>query len=399
MKTPYPVQWAAGLASSIFPLFVKQEHNKIILTSFHGDGYRGNTRVLYEKLCRGNKLNPVWLSRNKNIVQNLKDQFGSNKAELAHSFAGMRALASASFILFTHGTSDYPFLRLPRRANLIQTYHGLPTKRGEYMRPNSNRRPGIFHRLLLQYRFNPIDFFISSSPFTTGIFSKRFNLPETRFLETGYPSYDHLINGNCEDDFIRKTWPDAPDYTSVILYSPTFRRLSKTRWYPFSDLDLDVIAGFLEKHNILLMMRPHPNEKVDIRKFTVHSNRIVDAGQHKVEDIYRILLCTDAIITDYSSIYIEGLLKNIPSIFIPYDLDSYERGLPFPYHDLTPGDKVSTQTEFLDALQRALHDPNYLQTERDRVKNIFFSSADGNATEKIIRFLEQQVNSASVNSG
>lgn len=389
INTPYPLQWAAGAVSAILPLFVKQRPGNIVLTSFHGDGFRGNTKTIFEALIGHPTLKPVWLSRNKKVVDHIRQAYGERFAEYCHSPTGLLALASASAVLFTHGTSDFPFLRIPRRAIRMQTYHGLPTKRGEFMRPKGDQPPNALHRCILNYRFRPITHFLSSSPEVTRIFSKRFGLPVETFIETGFPAYDRLIQAPKPERPITDILPGTPASQKTILYAPTYRRLAKTRWFPFGDFDPAGLASFLEKEKALLVLRPHPNETSNLKRLQKISDRIVLAGHKQLEDINLLMPYADAIVTDYSSIYIEGLLRDIPAVFIPYDLGSYERGLPLPYDEVTPGPKTHTQSAFMEALQDALHSPGNLRKERDRVKRIFFSKTDGHATKSVVELIEQ----------
>lgn len=389
MKTPYPVQWMFGIFSIFFSLFASKQKGKIVLTSFHGDGYRGNTKILFEHLINVDGVEPIWLSRNRKLVSQLKKKFGENRAECLHSFRGLKELSAAHVLLFTHGTSDFPFMRLPSHAHIIQTYHGLPTKRGEYLRPGTDAPPNFLHRLILNHRFKKIDCFLSSSPFVSEIFSKRFNIPKDNFLETGYPAYDSLFNAEPTTGFIKKYWPDAPEAEQIVLYSPTFRIFSKTRWFPFDDKDLDSFARYLEKKKILMLLRPHPNESFDFQSYGDRSPRFLNADQHVIEDIYSMLPNVDAVVTDYSSIFIEGLICNVRPIFIPYDIESNERGLPFNYNELTPGPKVSSQQELEEGLDMILKEHDAYSEEREKVKNKFFSHTDGKATERAISHLKE----------
>jgi CDP-glycerol glycerophosphotransferase (TagB/SpsB family) len=391
MKTSYPVQWLYGIISLFYPLLPGLNRQKVVLTSFHCDGYRGNTKVLFEKLINHPYLKPVWLSRNHEIVSRINQLYGDERAVLAHSLRGLRELATANFILFTHGTSDFPFLKLPGRALKIQTYHGLPTKRGEYMRPKSDKRPNIIQRLILWYRFRSINYFLSSSPHVTKIFSQRFSIPRQNFLETGYPCYDKVIHGKPDTELIKEAWPDAPEFGKVILYAPTFRKLKKTKWFPFNDYNPEVIAGFLESKKYLLLLRSHPNEKLEMDAFRKYSFRILDASQNRIENIYDLLLLTDLIVTDYSSVFIEGVLKDIPSLFLPYDLDTYERGLAFNYNEWVPGSIVTSQKQFIEEIQHSLNNKNRNREKRAKLRNRFFSAADGKSTERVIHFLEKNI--------
>lgn len=364
---------------------------RIVFTSFHGRGYRGNTKVIFEQLIKQNKLQPVWLSTNSKIINHIRRTYGEKHAFKIHSIQGLICLGETAAILFTHGTSDFPFMYLPRSSMRIQTYHGLPTKKGEFLRPLSDKKPGVIHRLILNYRFKPISYFLSSSPIVTRIYSSRFGLPQNRFLETGYPAYDELIQHenpvNRSNPFIS----ELPQHDFLILYAPTFRKKEKTRWFPFEDLNLVEIAQFLDTNNAVLAFRAHPNEKLEIDEYRKISPRFVDASQEKIENINTLINCTDVIITDYSSIYIEGLLKDIPPLFIPYDIDTYERGLPLPYEEVTPGPKIYTQSQLLASLQDTFKQPGKRSAERIRVRDLFFSKVDGHSTNRVIQFLEETI--------
>ena len=388
---PLLIQMASGLFSPLLSLFTKTNPKRIILTSFHGNGYRGNTKVIFEELCKHPHFQPVWLSRNKNIVSTIKEKFGTDRAEFFHTYRGLKKVAEAGSILFTHGTSDYPFLYLPRTALRIQTYHGLPTKRGEYLRPKSDKEPSWFHRKILEYRFKPITHFLSSSPVVTEIFSKRFRIPENRFLETGYPAYDTLINQTFENQKAETLFTDIPETDHLILYAPTFRLFSKTKWFPFVDFDPLKLAGFLDRYKITIALRSHPNESVDINEHRQYTDRIISADHKTIEDINTILPLLSGIITDYSSIYIEGLLLDIPAIFIPYDLDQYERGLALPYDDITPGPKVKQYDQFQQSLENIVQGTEGSSEERSGVRDLFFSFQDGNSTDRVIQFLEKKL--------
>jgi len=392
IHTPYPLQWVGGLFSVIAPIFIKKNPNIVVLTSFHGDGYRGNTKILFEELLHHPTLKPVWLTRNKKVFSLISQKFGKENVCYTHSPMGLYRFAQASALLFTHGTSDFPYLRLPRRALRIQTYHGMPTKRGEYLRPGSDKPPNRLHTLILKYRFNPITHFLSTSPAVTKLFSSRFNIPEHKFITTGFPSSDPIISAQKQKHKLRELFPHAPTAQNYILYAPTYRKRSKTKWFPFFDVDLKDIASFLEQEQALLIFRPHPNEKLHFESFQSISEHFVFAGHKVVEDVNQLLIHSDVIITDYSSIYIEGLLRNIPCIFLPYDQQRYERGLIMPYEIMTPGPKVFSQEEFKIAIQKSLNDPFFYKNEREQVKKLFYSgTGDGQATQRVIQFLEKNL--------
>ena len=67
----------------------------------------------------------------------------------------------------------------------------------------------------------------------------------------------------------------------------------------------------------------------------------------------------DCLITDYSSIYLDYMPLERPIIFLPYDLEEELKtsGFVMDYMENTPGLKPSTQTEFIEALNKAKNNP------------------------------------------
>ena len=59
--------------------------------------------------------------------------------------------------------------------------------------------------------------------------------------------------------------------------------------------------------------------------------------------------CFNALITDYSSIYLDYMVLENPIIFLPYDLKEYEGSVGFTmdYNQNTPGPKPKDFSDFL----------------------------------------------------
>jgi len=394
-KWTYPKQWIFWPLSWLMAKCVAQDPDLVVLTSFHGDGYRGNTRRLFEWLharkgagdCSGKRV--VWLSRNKRLVAELQSRFGSDCAVYLHSLHGALLLVKSKVALLTHGTSDYPFMYIPARTHVIQTYHGFPTKRGEFMRLEGEDAPGPVESFYLNRRFQPIDTFLSTSDFVTQIFSKRFGLPIERFLKIGFPVNDELLERSPDPEWIKQVYPHADANTKLILYAPTFRYKSATQLFPFQDLDTGDLSRFLEHNNLVLAIRTHPNDKVELPQWFGSIDRIVITSDKKIEQVNDLIVHSSAIITDYSSVYLEGLLRDIPPVFIPYDLKEYERGFPFEYEDVTPGPHVRSFVEWKEAIQEALNGAKRFEEHRNRVRNLFFERLGADSTVRLWEYISR----------
>ena len=87
----------------------------------------------------------------------------------------------------------------------------------------------------------------------------------------------------------------------------------------------------------------------------------------------------DLVITDYSSICLEFLLLDKPTIFYVYDLDDYRHnpGLPEEFWQLVPGPRVQNFDELLGTLDK----PDQEAAARQRVRQILFEFKPGQAAQ------------------
>ena len=113
----------------------------------------------------------------------------------------------------------------------------------------------------------------------------------------------------------------------------------------------------------------------------------------KNSDIYPLLGKCDAMITDYSSIFVDYLLLDRPVIFFPFDHDHYinsERALQFDYKEVTPGKKCFTYDELESELNKTVvKGKDEYRKERKKVLKKFFDTADGNSCDRILEYIEK----------
>ena len=129
-----------------------------------------------------------------------------------------------------------------------------------------------------------------------------------------------------------------------------------------------------------MVLRLHPK----IKKF--YSSKIgvdgdyIDCSDYKNEQ--ELLLISDILITDYSSIMIEFGLLSKPIIFFAYDLDNYlsnERGFYLDYKKDLPGPIVYSTEELINAIDEGIDTSkldSFIKTQVDAV--------DGRASERIV---------------
>ena len=154
------------------------------------------------------------------------------------------------------------------------------------------------------------------------------------------------------------------------------------RKFVFNYLNLDEFNAKLGA-DYVLVLRLHPK----IKKF--YSDEIsvrgdyVDCSDYKNEQ--ELLLLSDILITDYSSIMIEFGLLNKPIVFFAYDLDNYmsnERGFYLDYKNDLPGPIVYTTDELIDVISEGI-DTSKLES----FTKTQFGEINGEASKRIVDFV------------
>lgn len=360
----------------------KKRSNHIILGSSAGTNINGNSKALFLYMYNNNTaLKPYFITRNYTLYKSHTKSFPGHLLYAYSIRALVKVITTRAFVL-THGTYDVtPFKCVKSGVPLINVWHGFPIKKlgtdSHFLSIKQKRKVlGDFDGLVVM------------SEEERQIMSNCYHTPLENTWVTGYPRNDLAFIKNeaiiDQIPFIRGK--------KVLLYAPTFRDSGKTELFPFPDFDKDRLNAFLEKNNIVMLLRIHKNELIQHNLKENEWIKICDGNV--VQEINEIMSVVDILITDYSSSYIDGLLVDIPYIFIPYDLDWFAnyRGLNFNYNEVTPGPKVADFGNFLIQIKRYLDDPEADKDRRDEIKKRFHKYHDNHSSSRVYNRIENLVN-------
>jgi CDP-glycerol glycerophosphotransferase (TagB/SpsB family) len=177
----------------------------------------------------------------------------------------------------------------------------------------------------------------------------------------------------------------------IVLYTPTFRD-SEIEF--FDHMKIKLFEQFLQKNNILFCIKLHPKSKFKKNFDALQSDNIYVIETES--DPYIFLKYTDALITDYSSIYFDYLLLNKPILFFCYDFDQYiqnSREMYFDYNEFTPGIKVQTMEELENALLDIdAFSENYdLKLKREKIRDIVFDNIHDKGSEILYEYIRNKI--------
>lgn len=181
------------------------------------------------------------------------------------------------------------------------------------------------------------------------IFMKSFGLPYERMLPTGVPRTDFFYDSEQQCKIRAKLYQDYPNFKGkkVILYAPTFRhgRLDNQE----VNLDFDELYNEL-KEQFVFIVKLHPAVQVNLDFEKLYPDFIYDFSRYK--NVNELLVITDYLITDYSSIPFEFAIMRKPMIFYSYDLEEYKReqGVIDKYERVVPGPIVKNTEELIELI-------------------------------------------------
>ncbi|SDH87365.1 bifunctional glycosyltransferase/CDP-glycerol:glycerophosphate glycerophosphotransferase [Nonomuraea jiangxiensis] len=348
-----------------------RRENLALFESDVGRSCSGSPRALYEELRRRDlPIDVVW-----SVAKDRKNFPPGVTLVRRGSWRHLWTMARAGFWVDSHGFPlDYP---KPRGTRYLQTWHGqgiksigfdAPDLRGDFDKPRAQWRAAVARW----------DALVSPSAEFSRVFPPA-NGYTGRVYRFGTPRCDALIRGEVTDDVAARL--EIPAGQKVLLYAPTYRDRVKGSGQSVR-VDLELLADALAEEWVLLL-RTHPVERYTAPEHLRHFVR--PAGSYP--EINDLILASDALLTDYSSVMCDYAITGKPMLFYIDDWDEYrlsERGV---YHDLpaiAPGPCVST-TEDLVAAIRDLAADHAAHAERYAAfRELWCAEERGDAAARIV---------------
>lgn len=291
-------------------------------------------------------------------------------------------------------------------ARVLQLWHGVGNKRIELDKwRNEARGRGllsagwapplrrVMHTLtgrLVRYdAVNTTSVFYRDNVFAPAFLSRH-------FLVSGYPRNAFNTMGNAGETAAWRnvdpaisnlipTWQNQN--RSIVIVAPTFRDSQISPLGLGSNATL-LLDDYCDRRGVEFIFKFHPAER--------SANRVQGHHLHLCSpdsDLYPLLPLSSALITDYSSIYMDYLLLDKPVLFLVPDLEDYmrrDRQLQFDPGEMTPGPKLGSWQEVIDSLDSLREQDAYVE-ERARLRRIAFDDIpQEQAVPELIGFMRAQ---------
>lgn len=363
----------------LFPI----KKNKIIFCNFVGRGYGGNPKYIAEHLRENySGLNMYWLCRNKN------EKFPDNvKPIKIYRIKHFYHVMTAKFII---NNTRCP-MKVPKRKGQIylQTWHASFGAKKVEQEAEANLTEQYIKEAKEEGKI--CDAILSSCKQMTNQIKRCFWLNgKAEILEYGIPRNDYLIKNSNNNELILNIKENLGIKKDVflVLYAPTFRDDNSIKGYK---LDFDGLYNAFKKtfnKEIKILLRCHPNV-TRLAKIFPNEKYILNVSEYA--DMQHLLIISDFIITDYSSVGFDGMIMNKPVLAIALDLKEYEktRGLVDEFYSF-PYPLAHTNEEAISAILK--FDINDYTKKINNYKEKYPLFDDGNASEKVCKWIMNKIN-------
>ena len=241
-------------------------------------------------------------------------------------FRQMKAFATSKVVVLDGYCVLASMLRHKKDLKIIQIWHALGAFK-KFGRSVLDKEGGKSSKTAKAFKMHKNYSLISASgdacvPF----FSEAFGQPESRFIPIGIPRMDYLTdkeeNARVRGNILLK-YPQLDNGRKNILYAPTFRDTDEDRAALAAATKELVNKANYSDFNLIVK-----HHVVDSNKEQIYTDSRMNMTEGENFTAMDFMCVADYVVTDYSSVIYEALLKDLPIYIYCFDSDKYidERG-------------------------------------------------------------------------
>lgn len=359
------------IVSLVLPLWYKlccicRVKKNILFITVRGDKLSSDFNVIKKHIKKDEEL-----KKYKRKYHYLTLGRGTKLKYASRCFSLMPKLAKARYVFISDGNNVLASITLRKGTTLVQTWHGCGALKKFGLDIDEEKAC-----------FKNEDIVTVSSNNVVEYFKCAMGLEENVIYPIGVPHtdlfYSKSFRKHCQ---ALKEELLGGRNKKIVLYAPTFRGDINSPKDP-SGLNLDIMYKHLEQEYIVIS-KLHPWLR-PVKKSYRHRDFYYDVGS--VWSIEEALMVCDILVTDYSSVIFDYSILNKPAILYAYDLQEYkdDTGFYLEYEQDVPGTICSSTMDVIREIKTGSFDVG----EMREFKDIYMSSCDGHATERLLELLK-----------
>ena len=352
--------------------------------------FSGNERALFEEVRHDPSIRKIVLTRDKPVEVD-----GANVEVMPlESPQGQHRLMRAGNLFVKHSpTRNLVYPVSGDLHNIINLWHGIPFKRIGYASADMQGRLQLIAEEHARCRA-----VISSSKIDALAMAAAFYpLSIHEVWNTGLPRNDFILRAREllpvdmqeQLDKLEKML----DGRRLLLFMPTFRNAQEDAYYRFATDEIAFLGDWMSRENVVLGVREHmaDNARVYGRQLAgLDCLDLSDSVFPNVEVLYR---ASSALLTDYSSCFIDYMLTGKPAVSFAYDHDRYlgiERGGFYDLEFIFPGPVCRIFAQLRTALERLFDPASEADSARlEWKRTLFFEHVDDRSSGRVAERVRQ----------
>ena len=335
-----------SITSKINTMIPKKSKRIVLYSNW---GFRDNLRTLYQYLVDNGYQEEYEIICASNDFYHLEKK---NDVKYVSIYRGVYYFLTSKYFFYSFG--KYP-IKPASNQMVVNLWHGMPLK-----------KIGNLEVGMEEIDYNFFTKLVSSSALFTPIMKAAFKAEDNQILLVGNIRNDELFKKEKEKNII---W--MPTYRNSNNYHDSQEALI----FSLGEEDFSKIQQILSKHDYQLYIKLHPLEESRLHVQMNHSNIHLlteEIISEQYDTLYTFLGTTSALITDYSSVFLDYYLLNRPVAFTINDYEEYKEKRGFVFEDvksLMVGSVIRDSHDLLEFLESVMKSEDSYIEERTKVND------------------------------
>lgn len=371
-----------SLLLRILGCFVKTDSKMILFNSFGGRKYDDSPRAIFEKMLEDSRFDAftlIWAVDNP-------DNFDIPKrAKVVKDYTfDFFLCALKAKVWITNSSMEHGLFFKKKSTVYINTWHGSAIKYlGDDVKEDGKSFKGK--------KTSKENVFYTQSEFDEYVFKRAFHIDNSIFKRFGLPRNDELAECNKKQIDGIKDRLHLSHEKKIVLYAPTFREYSRNAVNEITqEMRIDLNRWNKEMGNrYVLLVRVH-YEVAKMLDFTAYNSVLNVSDYPHLNDL---MIISDVLISDYSSIYFDYSILHRPMLCFAYDIDAYmkNRGMYIDIKTELPCSIVQTDDELFSQIDWVFNHYEEMCKETMKFQEKYVSEY-GFASKKTCDYLAEIIN-------
>ena len=241
-----------------------------------------------------------------------------------------------------------------------------------------------------------IDYCLSAHPDLNTLMAEEFSFSPDQVFSGGFP----------RNDVFAKSFKSLKtlfhgDFNKVIIWYPTYRQNGNKSINLAGDSlplihnesNAEQLNEAARQNRVLIVIKPHFAQDISlIEKKELSNITFIDDSFFEKNEItsYEFLAGSDALITDYSSVYFDYTLHDRPIAVIWEDIEEYKQfpgfAMDLSYY-MKGAEKIYSIDQLCEFVKDVACENDRLQAERREIRDKTNISTDGKNSERVVDFI------------